>query len=157
VSQNGDYVDLATTTATVTGPDGAITRNIPLYQAGPGQYQFRIAAPQTGSYRIDLTQQRADEVITELAGFSMPPSPELQPVAGAGALMNAIATRTGGRVLSLEGPKDAFSDDGLTGNPLRTYRQVWQIPLLLALASMLAELAVRFDFLNRLRAARARL
>ncbi|MCC6792775.1 MAG: VWA domain-containing protein [Thermomicrobiales bacterium] len=157
VGQDGDYVDLAATTATVTGPDGAVTRDIPLYQAGPGQYQFRIAAPQTGSYRIDLTQQRGDETVTELAGFSMPPSPEMQPVSGAGALMSAIATRTGGRVLTLENPDDAFSADGLTGTPLRTYNQVWQIPLLLALATMLAELAVRFDFVNRVRAARGRI
>jgi uncharacterized membrane protein len=157
VGQDGDYVDLATTTATVTGPDGAVTSDIPLYQAGPGQYQFRIAAPQTGSYRIDLTQQRGNEVVTELAGFSMPPSPEMQPASGADALLSAIAARTGGRTLSLDGPSDVFSAEGLTGAPLRTYRQVWQIPLLLALATMLAELAIRFDFLNRVRAARARL
>lgn len=156
IGQDGDYVDLAATSASITGPDGAVTPNIPLYQSGPGEYQFRIAAPQPGAYRIDLTQQRGDETITELAGFSMPPSPELQPVPGAGALLSAIAARTGGRLLSLESAKDAFSGAGLTGTSLRTYHPVWQFPLALALVAILAELAIRFDFVNRLRAARPR-
>jgi hypothetical protein len=151
VGLNGDYVDLAATFATVTGPDGAVTANIPLYQSGPGQYQFRIAAPQPGAYRIDLTQTQGATTVPELAGFSMPPSPELQPVPGATALLSAIATRTGGRVLSMENSEAAFSGSGLTGSSLRTYHQVWQIPLILALLTMLAELAIRFDFIGRVR------
>jgi Ca-activated chloride channel family protein len=151
VGLNGDYVDLAATFATVTGPDGAVTANIPLYQSGPGQYQFRISAPQPGAYRIDLTQTQGASTVPELAGFSMPPSPELQPAPGAPALLSAIATRTGGRVLSMENAGAAFSGAGMTGNSLRTYHQVWQIPLLLALLTMLAELAIRFDFIGRVR------
>lgn len=153
VGQSGDYVDSASTTATITGPDGAVTADIPLFQSGPGEYQLRIAAPQLGAYRIDLVQQRDDGEVTEVAGFSMPPSPELQPAPGGGALMQTIAARTGGRVLTLDDPGAAFSSEGLSGTALQTYNARWFVPLALALMLLLLELAIRLQFFSRVRAA----
>ncbi len=153
--RDGDYVDLAATTATITGPDGAITSDIPLYQSGPGEYQFRIAAPEAGAYEISLQQQRGAEPIDESSSFSMPPSPELQPNNDGTALLSAIAARTGGRVLSLDDPGSAFTSEGLTGTALRTYRPIWYLPLILAFVLFLSELSIRFDFAKRMRSAMA--
>jgi Ca-activated chloride channel family protein len=58
IGEDGDYVDSAATSATITSPSGAVTENLPLFQVGPGQYQVRVLAPDPGAYRIDLRQQR---------------------------------------------------------------------------------------------------
>lgn len=140
------YVDLAETTATVSAPDGSVT-DLTLYQSGPGRYEARVEAPLPGAYRVDLRQERADgEAIEELAGFAVPPSPELQPSEGGEALLRALAARTGGRVLGLEDAGAAFADTGLTGTALQRYRAVWLVPLTLGLLALLAEIAVRTAF-----------
>jgi Ca-activated chloride channel family protein len=150
VGEQGDYVDLAETTATIKTPGGAVNADLPLYQSGPGEYQLRIAAPESGAYEIDLTQQRADGTVTETAGFAVPPSPELQPAPDGAALLNALAARTGGRILSLDDPGIVFSNAGLSGKALQDYRPVWLYPLLAAFVLLLIELAVRLRFLPRL-------
>jgi Mg-chelatase subunit ChlD len=146
VGEDGDFVDLANTTITITTPSGAVDEERRLYQTGPGIYQLRVAAPEPGAYRVDLLQVRGDAVVPELAGFAVPPSPELQPSPSAATLMSAVAARTGGRVLSLADPSAAFADDGLSGTPLRDYRQIWHLPLLIALIALVAEIAVRTRF-----------
>ncbi len=149
VGEQGDFVDLARTTATITTPGGAVDAERELYQTGPGRYQLRVAAPEPGAYKVELRQARGNETVSELAGFAVPPSPELQPVPGADALLRAIAARTGGRMLSPEGADQAFTGGGLTGEALRTYRPLWPWPLGIALLVLLVEIAVRMRFLPR--------
>ncbi len=159
VGEGGDFVDLAETTATITSPSGGVVADRPLAQTGPGEYQLRVAAPEPGAYKVELRQKRADRTLTELTGFAVPPSPELQPAPGAPALLRALAARTGGRVLSLDDPGPAFAGDGLRGTPLRSYRPLWYVPVALALALLLVEIAVRmrvFHPLSTWRALRAR-
>jgi Mg-chelatase subunit ChlD len=156
IGQQGDYVDHATTTATITAPSGAETRDVAFYQSGPGQYEVRIAAPEDGAYQIDVTQQRGDQTIAETAGFAVAPSPELQPAPDAGALLQTLADRTGGRVLSLDDPGSAFEHTGLEGSVLPEYTAVWYLPLATALTLLLVELAIRFRFLSRLQTFLAR-
>jgi Mg-chelatase subunit ChlD len=146
VGEGGDFVDLADTTATITTPSGAVDANRTLHQTGPGRYQLRVAAPESGAYRIELNQVRDGQQVTELSGFAVPPSPELQPSPGAPALLSAIAARTGGRVLTLSDASVAFAGDGLSGTPLKEYRSIWYVPLALALIGLLAEIAVRTRF-----------
>src|SRR3712207_6978842 len=71
VGDAGDFVDLAETTATITSPSGAVVADRPLGQTGPGQYQLRVAAPEPGAYKIELTQQRGDRTLSETAGFAV--------------------------------------------------------------------------------------
>jgi Ca-activated chloride channel family protein len=160
VGEAGDFVDAAATTATITTPSGAVVADRPLAQTGPGEYQLRVAAPEPGAYQVELTQRRGDRAVTETAGFAVPPSPELQPAPEAPALLRAIAARTGGRVLSLDDPTQAFAAGGdLRGSPLREYQALWWAPLGAALALLLAEIAVRmgvFGAAARLVQARSR-
>lgn len=154
IGEHGDYVDFAETWATITAPSGSVTANVLMYQSGPGEYQLRVAAPEPGAYRIELRQQRGNAVLEELAGFAVPPSPELQPAPHAHALLRALAARTGGRILSLDEPGEVFSSSSLSGTALRDYRPVWHVPLALAFCALLVELGIRFDFFSRLRGVR---
>lgn len=146
-----DYVNNAPTWATVTSPSGATSEDIPLYQSGPGEYQFRVRSPEPGAYEIALRQVRGDVTIEELAGFAVPPSPELQPAPDGHALLRTIAERTGGRVLSLDDPGGVFGEAVGSGSPLRNYQAIWYVPLALALLLLLIELALRLEFWPRLR------
>jgi hypothetical protein len=65
-------------------------------------------------------------------------------------LLEALANRTGGRVLSLDEPGAAFDGVGLHGSALRDYEPVWYVPLAAALVLLLAEIALRFRFFPRL-------
>jgi hypothetical protein len=141
-SAGSEFSGLSTMTATIVAPNGAKLPAQTLAQTGPGQYQLRVDAPQSGAYRIDVTQTDGDHTRTETAGFAVPPSPELQPAPGGADLLRAIAARTGGRVLSLDDASGVFAG-GLPGSPLRDYRPVWPAPLALALLALLAEIALR--------------
>ena len=146
----GDYVDLSGATATITAPDGTVTDGIPLYQAGPGSYQIRVEAPVSGAYAIAV--QPADGSTPEQASFTMPTSPELLPSADGTALLESMAVQTGGRILSLDDPSTVFDAPGSGGSPLRNYTPVWPYPLAAALLLFVAELALRFRFVERLMA-----
>ena len=146
----GDYVDLSGATATITAPDGTVTDGIPLYQAGPGSYQIRVEAPVAGAYAIAV--QPADGSSPEQAGFTMPTSPELLPSTDGAALLETMAVQTGGRILSLDDPSTVFDAPGSGGSPLRNYTPVWPYPLTAALLLFVAELALRFRFVERLMA-----
>jgi Mg-chelatase subunit ChlD len=136
-------------TATITTPSGGVLQDRPLIQTGPGEWQLRVAAPEAGAYRVDLS---GADGTRETAGFAVPPSPELQPAPGATALLADLAGQTGGRVLSLDDPAAAFSSAGLTGEPARDWRPVWPVPLGLALLALIAEIAERTGAWRRLQA-----
>lgn len=139
----GDSGSLAATTATITTPAGEILADQPLGQTGPGSYQLRVAAPDSGSYKVELRQEREGGTISELSGFSVPPSPELQPASNAAPLLRAIAARTGGRLLSIDDPSAVFSSAGLRGTALQHYQPLWFVPLAAALVLLLVEIALR--------------
>ncbi len=58
-------------------------------------------------------------------------------------LLRALAARTGGRVLDLDDPGAAFAASGVAGEPLQEFRPVWFVPLALALALFVTEIALR--------------
>ena len=111
-AQSVQATGLATLTATLTSPTGEVLSGQPMTQSGPGQYQLHVPAPDPGAYQIELRQERAGETVTEQASFAVPPSPELQPAPGARELLESLARRTGGRLLSLDDPSQAFTRGG---------------------------------------------
>lgn len=136
---------LSTLTATITSPSGQILREQPMSQSGPGAFQLQVPAAEPGAYQIELRHEPGEggATISERSSFAVPPSPELQPAPGATALLEAIAARTGGRVLSLDDPSPAFAPTEATGAALQEYRPLWQIPLAAALVLFLVEIALR--------------
>jgi hypothetical protein len=89
--------------------------------------------------------------VDSLSSFSIPPSPELRPDPDAAELLQQLAGRTGGRVLTLDDPGALFDAPVMDGNGIASYRAVWWFPLSLALALILIELAYRYGALDRLR------
>lgn len=147
----GDYVDLSNATVTVTGPSGVPSAPLTPYQSAPGEWQLRVADPEAGAYQIAIDPGDGTTGIASLSTFSIPPSPELKPDPDAAELMRQLADRTGGRVLSLDDPGALFDGPAMDGNGLASYRAVWWLPLSLALAMVLVELAYRYKALDRLR------
>jgi Ca-activated chloride channel family protein len=151
VGEGNDYVDLSSTTASITSPSGVVEENRSLHQTGPGRYEVRVSAPEAGAYKVELNQSTDGSIPPELAGFAVPPSPELQPDPDAAQLLSAIAARSGGRTLSMEDAAAAFSGGGLSGEPIREFEPIWWLPLSLGLLALLAEIAVRMGVLQWLR------
>ncbi|MFM9107778.1 MAG: VWA domain-containing protein [Chloroflexota bacterium] len=133
--------------ATLTTPSGERLPPRELARTGPGAWQLRVDAAAPGAYRIDLSGDGFEQT----AGFAVPPSPELQPAPGGPGTLAAIAAQTGGRVLDLDGPASVFGAGGAAGEPARDWRAVWPVPLGLALAALVAEIATRTGAWRRLR------
>jgi hypothetical protein len=150
IGSDGDYVDLSGATLTITAPSGAVLSGIHPYQSAPGEYSLRIAAPEAGAYRLDLARGGQNGETNELSGFSILPSPELQPSTNGTELLAAIARQSGGRMLSLDETSGLFDATGDQRTETRTYRSVWAWPLGLALLFFLAELGIRFQIRARL-------
>lgn len=146
-AETGNYVDLSTASVTITAPDGSAAVDVEPYQSAPGEWQVRVADPQPGAYAISVDSGGT----TTLSTFSVPLSAELKPDPNAEALMEQIANRTGGRILTLDDPSTLFDAPVPGGDGMRNYRAVWWIPLGLALALVLLELAYRYNALERLR------
>ena len=144
----GDYIDLTSATARITGPGGAVTEGIALSQSGPGEYQIRVADPQAGSYHLEVFGPDGVSLVDEV-GFALPGSPELEPVANGPAVLERIVTATGGRRLSLDDPGAVFDAPVVDGDPIESYRPIWVWTAVLALIVFLAELMVRLNGFER--------
>ncbi len=147
----GDYVDLSGAAITITGPSGVPSAPLTPYQSAPGEWQLRVANPEAGAYEIAIESGDGSASVGSLSTFSIPPSPELRPDPAAADLMEQLAGRTGGRLLSLDDPGALFDAPAMGGNGIANYRAVWWLPLSLALALVLIELAYRYRALDRLR------
>ncbi len=146
-----DYVDLSNAKVTITGPGGLPSEPLTPYQSAPGEWQLRVADPEAGAYQIAIDSGDGSGNTASLSTFSVPPSPELKPDPDAANLMQQIADRTGGRVLSLDDPGALFDAPARGGNGIASYRAVWWFPLGLALTLVLLELGYRYNAIDRLR------
>jgi uncharacterized membrane protein/Mg-chelatase subunit ChlD len=123
LSEDGRFVDLQDTRATIVSPDGS-AREIGLPQIGPGLYGLdtRVGAP--GQYRV-LFQQGTRE---EVAAFTAPDAVELHSVGMNTALLDQMATLSGGHPLN--DPSDLGTGKG-AGPPIELWP--WFVGLALAL------------------------
>jgi len=135
---SGGTVDLATPNARLRTPSGQ-TVDLVLPQSAPGRYEVRLAAPQPGSYSLELRQTRAGQTVTDTVGFSVPYPAELRGPTLGDTVLGALADRTGGRVLS--GPGQIFERTVLTATP--QFRDIWPPFAILALLLFLLDTAIR--------------
>jgi Mg-chelatase subunit ChlD len=141
--ESGDFADFLPTFATVTSANGDAVAAQQLTQTAPGEYTLRLPAPAPGAYDVEVRQERPDGPLTEEAGITVPPSPESLPSPNGATLLASLAARTGGRVLSLDDPGAVWEAPVAGGSPLREHRAAWYIPLGLALALFIADIAAR--------------
>jgi Ca-activated chloride channel homolog len=141
--ESGDFADFLPTFATVTTSSGEPIVTQELTQTAPGEYTLRLPAPAPGAYAVEVRQERASGPLVEEAGITVPPSPETLPAPGGASLLASLAARTNGRVLSLDDPAAVWDAATTGGSPLREHRAVWYIPIGLALALFVIDIATR--------------
>jgi Ca-activated chloride channel family protein len=141
--ESGDFADFLPTFATVTSSSGEPVATQELTQTAPGEYTLRLPAPAPGAYSVEVRQERASGPLVELAGITVPPSPETLPAPEGPSLLTSLAARTNGRVLSLDDPAAVWDAATTGGSPLREHRAVWYIPIGLALAFFVIDIAAR--------------
>ena len=110
VAPSGEPLDLASTDATLTLPDGT-ARTIALRQTAPGRYSQEVALPFEGPYAVDVHQTRGEIDRRASAGYVQPYAAEYRPLddgaaARGQALMQQIADVSGG--LALREPRSSF-------------------------------------------------
>ncbi len=139
VDQNGQFVDLADTQATIQGPDGR-QQMVHLRQTAPGRYQATIPATQAGIFRVDVQQSKGGQQLSaETGGYAVPPSPEYRGLGSNDALLKELAAMTGGS--STHNPADAFSRAGMPSTP--GWEPLWPYLLAVALLLLPVEIALR--------------
>jgi len=143
-TRDGQPITDATISATVVGDDG-IGQPTELRQVGPGQFQATLPSPERGSYLLQLSAQQNGQAIgQQLIGLVVPYSPEYRQGQSNPALLDAVASATGGR--PIETSAAAFEHN------LATVRRAQEISLpLLLLATLLLplDIAVRRLSLRR--------
>jgi Ca-activated chloride channel homolog len=149
--ESGDFAASVPTFATVTSASGEPLVARELTQTAPGEYTLRLPSPAPGAYAVEVRQERDDGPLTEVAGITVPPSPETLPAANGPALLASLAARTGGRVLSLDDPAAVWDAPAPGGNPLREHRAVWYFPVGLALILFVCDIAARMGVWSLLR------
>lgn len=126
--------------ATVTGPGGA-KRSLPLHQGPAGRYGASFPVSAQGIYHVDVRDVGTSQASVKPASADLLATYPARYALGAEqpGLLQAVASATGGRVLT------ARSRLFPARAPLRlVHRLVPQLWLLLALATFLVELALRY-------------
>ncbi len=134
VTATGQTVDLANTQAKLYTPNGQeFSLNLP--QISPGHYQQTVHLPNSGAYRLSVTQTaRLEPPKTASIGFVVPYAPEYAlPTEGNGlSLLQQIARITHGQTFSLAEPLSSFNSS-LLKNDLPIELWTWLLGMALFL------------------------
>jgi uncharacterized membrane protein/Mg-chelatase subunit ChlD len=131
LGDDGRFADLQVTRATVSSPDGS-ARELALPQRGPGVYSLDTQVSAPGQYRV-LFQQGLRE---EVAAFTAPDSVERHSVGMNAALLDQLATISGGHPLRA-------ATDLTSGNGPGPSIELWPWLLLAALVLLPLDVYLR--------------
>jgi uncharacterized membrane protein len=143
VREDGKPLDLLDIPATVYLPSGA-TQPLVLTQVAPGVFEGDASASEHGTYvAIVRPSQQGDPLTPVILGATSPQGPELRTLTSNDALLERIATTTGGRVLDLNAvtPAELFLRRGVS--PQEAVTAVWRTLLAWAIAMLLLDIATR--------------
>jgi uncharacterized membrane protein/Mg-chelatase subunit ChlD len=131
--------------ATLVGPDGRADP-LTVVQTGPGRWRAEFPASEAGAYLVNFGLGAGEDGrrATMQASVSVPYPKEFRTVRDNRALLEQIAEKTGGRVLSMSSQPtaiDAFLRDNL---PVpQSARRMWDLMAILAAVFFLLDVAVR--------------
>ena len=139
----GRPLDLLTVPGVVYLPDGT-REEVTLAQTGPGVYEARLDAPESGAYIVALTPRLGERALAPvLGGATRATGPELRTLQSNVGLLREVAQRTGGRVLSLDDPTASGLFDRAGLEPSRASLPIWRPLLVLAMLVFLLDVATR--------------
>lgn len=99
LASSGEPIDLASTVATITLPDGT-RRQVALPQVAPGRYVEDVVLPTDGAYAIVVTQRQGNTTRSTAIGHVQAPTAEYTPQPAGADLLRRISAASGGRVLA---------------------------------------------------------
>jgi uncharacterized membrane protein len=144
-TESGGFATGLDPEARVVKPDGR-TEQLPAVQVGPGRWRAEFPVAEAGAYLVNFSLGADSEGrrATVQASVSVPYPKEFRTVRDNRALLEQIAEKTGGRVLSLSAVPasvDAFLRDGL---PVpESARRMWDLMAILAAVFFLLDVAAR--------------
>ncbi|MEY3025338.1 MAG: hypothetical protein RLZZ238_235 [Planctomycetota bacterium] len=131
--------------AAVVDPDGK-ARMLNAVQVGPGRWRAEFPVPDAGSYLVNFSLGAGEDGrrATMQAAVNLPYPKEFRTVRDNRALLEQVASRTGGRVLAISSTPagiDAFDRAGL---PIpESQKRIWDLMAVLAAVVFLLDVAVR--------------
>lgn len=139
--QAGRPLDALEMPATVYAPAGA-PQELVLHQTGPGEYEGSLPAPQRGTY-VALVRPagQGTRLTPVLLGATAQGGAELRDLRSNAALLEGIASITGGRVLDPAAAASLFVRDGVA--PQEAATNLWRSLLLAALVVLMLDIASR--------------
>lgn len=148
-TSDGAVIDLSGSSARIASATGTVVAETRLAPDQPGQYTLRIPNLENGAYQVTVTNA-AGQAVGGIAGFAVPPSPEWLPDSNGVGLLKLLASRTGGRVLSIDSPPPSNLYRSQGGPHPSTDRvvHVWSYPLAAAVAVLVLELALRLGVMH---------
>jgi hypothetical protein len=139
VDEKGNFLNFLSPKARLITPDYK-GRDLVLDQVGPGRYEANFDARQLGTYLVNIRTQRGDKTSSQITGGVLPYSPEYAAIGTDEFLLNGIAERSNGELLSLAKPDSVF---GRSRPPARLPVDIW-LPLLMIAACLFPlDVAVR--------------
>lgn len=142
----GDPLNFAQFRARSSTPDGE-GADVSVRQIGPGRYEAVVPTERAGTYLVGLryaAQDASGQVVegTTQAAITRPFADEFKDLRDNSALLQQVAERTGGRVLSNDpAAADVWRREGLL-MPVAT-RSIWLAVALSAIGLFLLDVAVR--------------
>lgn len=143
VDDRGAPVDLLRVPVSLYDPENEATEVV-LEQVGPGEYVAEVAAPRTGTYIAVATPALgARRLPASLAGASIASGVEYERLTSNVALLEQIASATGGRVVDLAftSETELWSREGIEPRVAET--PIWQRLLLIAVIVLLLDVGTR--------------
>jgi len=120
---------------------GRPARDLELEQVAPGRYRAAVEGLEPGAYLLSLRAERGGrEVALETEMLTIPYPAEYRRIGVDELLLEEIAAVTGGEYLDLE---DRLPEELLAGRPVRKFKELWPLGLLLGLLAFIADLVLR--------------
>jgi uncharacterized membrane protein len=142
IGKNDQYINFLNIEGKVLGPDMK-EADVKLVATGPGTYEAQFDARKAGNYVVAMNYSGKDGSGILLSGAAMNNEPEYRELTSNRQVLNEVASRTNGHVLSAFDPNgaDIFRREGLlvTNSPL----PIWDVLLPFLLALVILDVATR--------------
>ncbi len=143
---NAAFLNFLQTSAVVLTPDNTAAP-LPLQQVGPGRYRGKFRTDEPGAYLVNINyasgagdaQQRGNLQ----AAVTVPYAAEFRAVKHNAAILEDLATRTGGRVLKADNPDLINLFDAEQLEIPKSPREIWDLLAIIAAALFVFDVAAR--------------